>query len=239
MHFKTLTYTFFYRIQTYFHLKNVQRYCHTQILEQKYDTGNMSAWQITAYGGENNLQFTTNFELPIIDDPNSCLIKVSAASVNPLDIEMMRRDFAGIVVAKGNSVVDFQIGDEVYGVVKPQHQGCHAEYTVTSDKLLIKKPKFISMEKASAILYTSLTAWCALKISGSLIISPPKNKRVLILGASGGVGQSAIQLLHAWGSQVIAICRTDAIPYVEKLSPESIIDYTSPDYLSEIRSKGI
>lgn len=59
------------------------------------------------------------------------------------------------------------------------------------------------MEEASAILYTSLTAWSALKISGGLIITPPKNKRVLVLGASGGVGNAAVQLLHAWDAKVM------------------------------------
>lgn len=67
---------------------------------------------------------------------------------------------------------------------------------------LARKPEFISMEAASAILYTSLTAWSALKITGGLIITSPVNKRVLVLGSSGGVGQAAIQLLHAWGAQV-------------------------------------
>lgn len=59
------------------------------------------------------------------------------------------------------------------------------------------------MEEASGILYTSMTAWSALKISGGLILAPPRNKRVLVLGASGGVGNAAVQLLHAWDANVI------------------------------------
>lgn len=119
------------------------------------------------------------------------------------------------------------------------------------------------MEEASAILYTSLTAWSALKISGGLLLTPASGKRVLVLGASGGVGHAAVQLLHAWGAkvncifystpsvrmlyaishrlfsfQVVATCRTDAIPIVEKLSPDLIIDYTSSEYNEEIKAAG-
>lgn len=65
-----------------------------------------------------------------------------------------------------------------------------------------KKPDFLSMEQASGIMYTSLTAWSALKISGNLIVISPKHKRVLVLGGSGGVGSTAIQMLNAWGAQV-------------------------------------
>ena len=58
------------------------------------------------------------------------------------------------------------------------------------------------MEEASGILYTALTAWSALKISGNFIVVSPKDKRILVLGASGGVGNNAIQMLNAWGAQV-------------------------------------
>ncbi len=80
----------------------------------------------------------------------------------------------------------------------------HNSHRVESTLQLAKKPDFLSMEQASAVMYTSLTAWSALKISGGLILSPSRNKRVLVIGGSGGVGNAAIQLLHAWGAKVCA-----------------------------------
>ncbi|XP_065213648.1 reticulon-4-interacting protein 1 homolog, mitochondrial-like [Planococcus citri] len=248
-----------------------KRWCQSQTLERNPAadfTGTMSAWQLTNYGDESNLVLTENVEIPIITDPNQVLVKVSAASVNPLDVEMMRgfgsvllsnmrqisslcqdqstsetplilgRDFAGTVVAKGNSATKFEIGDEVFGVVKPHDQGCHSEYTVTSESLVAKKPDFLSMEQASGILYTALTAWSALKISGNFIVVSPKDKRILVLGASGGVGSVAVQMLNAWGAQVVATCRSDAVSLVETFSPQVILDYTSPTYQSSVESAG-
>ncbi|XP_069694032.1 reticulon-4-interacting protein 1 homolog, mitochondrial isoform X2 [Periplaneta americana] len=130
------------------------------------------------------------------------------------------------------------VGDEVWGALPPHQQGCHAQYVIVNKSLVHKKPCNLSMVEAGSIPYATVTAWSVLKITGDLYWTSSKGKRVLILGGSGGVGTAAIQLLKAWGAQVIATCRGDAVPFLESFGTDSIIDYTQPDAEKQIRECG-
>ncbi|XP_025407138.1 reticulon-4-interacting protein 1 homolog, mitochondrial [Sipha flava] len=150
------------------------------------------------------------------------------------------RDFSGEVVATGIDVpaVDFTVGDSVMGVVAPYQQGCHAELVVAPAAQVIKKPKHMSDEEASSLLYTGLTAWCALKVSGGLYVLNASGKNVLVLGGSGGVGNCAIQILKSWGAKVTTTCSTNAINLVKGLGPDNVIDYTTEDAHKQIEQFG-
>lgn len=226
----------------------------------------MSAWQIHSYGGLEELRISNSTRIPKISRPDDVLVEVYASSVNPIDVKMMGgygssllntlrrmencdlshlefpmslgRDFSGRIVRKGNKVFNFKIGDEVWGVVPPHSQGSHAENVLINKCMINHKPKNLTHNEAGSLLYTAVTAWSSLKITGDLYLTSAAGKKVLILGGSGGVGTMAIQLLKAWGAQVVATCNTDALPLVESLGADAVIDYSLPDNQSRIEEFG-
>lgn len=232
------------------------------------EEGKMAAWQIHSYGGLEELQLSNTVKIPPIMSPDAVLVRVLASSVNPIDIAMMGgygnvllnlirqaesgslepqvefplilgRDFAGEVVAKGNNVsTELMVGDTVFGVTPPHWQGCHAQYVIADKNHVQRKPSNIDVKEASCVLYTGLTAWAALKVTGGLFVLPSKGKRVLVLGGSGGVGTVAIQLLKAWEAEVVSTCSTDAVTSVQSLGADTVIDYTDPEAMNKIRSAG-
>nr|CAD7401812.1 unnamed protein product [Timema poppensis] len=234
----------------------------------KDDPSKMIAWQIHSYGELEDLQLSHSARSPPITSPDEVLIQILATSVNPIDLALARgygskllgifrqvlacnsseiiefplilgRDFSGRVISKGHGVgPDLKLGDEVWGVVPPHRQGCHAERVVVNKNLLHKKPSNLTSVEAGSMLYTSVTAWAALKVSGDLLFLPSRGKRVLVLGGSGGVGTAAIQMLRAWGAHVVATCSTDATSLVESLGANTVIDYTHPDSHRHIREEG-
>lgn len=111
------------------------------------------------------------------------------------------RDFAGIVQAVGGDVKNLKPGDEVMGIIPPPLAGSHAEYLVTSASNMKEKPDNLTMEEAASVPYAGLTAWSALSITAELCIGS-KDKKVLVIGAAGGVGSIAVQLLKTWGAMV-------------------------------------
>ncbi|XP_033216790.1 reticulon-4-interacting protein 1, mitochondrial [Belonocnema kinseyi] len=218
----------------------------------------MQAWQIHSYGGLEELKLCTT-RMPVITRPSDVLIKVDASSVNPFDLSLTRgygskvlnfmrkaknlgaesdiefpltlgRDFAGTVVSKGHGVGGrLKLGEEVWGVVPVEQQGCHAEYVIANESLVNPRPRNISCIEAASIPYAGLTAWSALWLSGGLCyktaVATRRNKRVLVLGGSGGVGTLAIQMLKAWNMHVITTCSSDAVNVLEKIGADVVIDY--------------
>lgn len=153
------------------------------------------------------------------------------------------RDFSGIVVSKGHGVRDkLKLGDEVWGVVPVEKQGCHASYVLVDSNLVKRRPQNLSYIEAGSILYAGLTAWSALWITGGLCyktsIGTRLNRRMLVLGGSGGVGTMAVQLLKAWNMHVIATCSSDAVNIVEKLGADVVIDYKDRNADAQIISEG-
>jgi|ERR1712137_55258 len=227
----------------------------------------MSAWQINDYGGIDALELVNDIPVPPLSQPDDVLIEVKAASVNVLDVMMtdgygrqlfekfhslnpltpamlkrsyfpltLGRDFSGIVRSTGGNVVKVKPGDHVMGVVPPPLSGSHSQYLVSSCSNIVLKPPHLSMEEATSIPYAGLTAWSALSITAELCVGS-RGKQVLVLGASGGVGSIAVQLLKSWGSSVVATCSSDAVPLLENLGCDFVIDYTSAD--SEVMLEGL
>lgn len=172
------------------------------------------------------------------------LVKVRAASVNPLDWHYMRGspyimrlvsgigapddtsvgvDFAGVVERVGEGVTRFSPGDEVFG----GRSGAFAEYVVIpEDRALTHKPESVSFEQVAAMPIAAITALQALRDKGRL----QKGERVLINGASGGVGTYAVQLAKAMGATVTGVCSTRNVELVRGLGADHVFDYKKEDF---------
>jgi NADPH:quinone reductase-like Zn-dependent oxidoreductase len=178
--------------------------------------------------------------------PHEVLIKVYATTVTAADI-MMRKgkpvigrlylglkkpkrtvlgfEFAGEIVALGQNVSLFKVGDKVFGGTTTL--GCYAEYTCVSEKdVLTTMPENITYEEAAPITGSAITVFDFLK--GKANIQP--NQKVLINGASGGVGTYAVQIAKHFGAEVTAVCSTSNVNIVKSLGADKVIDYTKEDF---------
>jgi NADPH:quinone reductase-like Zn-dependent oxidoreductase len=192
------------------------------------------------YGAENlKLQ---GIEKPTPAD-NEVLVRVRAASVNPVDGHLIRggwlmrpmsgmrkpkntrfgTDFAGVVEAVGKDVTDFKPGDEVFGA----KDGAVAEnICVKADRAIVMKPSNITFEQAGSVGVAGLTALQGLRDKGHL----KAGQKVLINGASGGVGTFAVQIAKAFGADVTAVCSTRNVDLVKSIGADRVIDYTKEDF---------
>lgn len=201
----------------------------------------MKAIVYTKYGPPDVLQLK-EVEKPIPKD-HEVLIKVEAASVNPFDWHFMRGtpylvriqagilkpkdnavgvDVSGVVEAVGKDVKEFQSGDEVFGSCN----GAFAEYVSASEKGLVKKPDNLTFEQAASVPVAAFTALQGLRDKGQ--IQP--GQRVLINGASGGVGTFAVQIAKSFGAEVTGVCSTRNVDMVRSIGADFVIDYTQEDF---------
>lgn len=132
-------------------------------------------------------------------------------------------DVAGRVVAVGDQVTRFSPGDEVFGIAN----GSYAEYAVASEDKLARKPADVSMEQAGVSAVSGITALQALTDVGRL----EPGQRVLVIGASGGVGTYAVQLAKALGGEVTGIGSTPKVDMIKALGADHVIDYTVDDFV--------
>ncbi len=130
-------------------------------------------------------------------------------------------DVAGTVVAVGDEVERFAVGDEVFGIAS----GSVAEYTVASEDKLTHRPDGVSVEAAAASTVSGITALQALTDVGGV----EAGQRVLIIGASGGVGSFAVQLAKAYGAEVTGVASTRNLDLLRSLGADHVIDYTTDD----------
>lgn len=180
---------------------------------------------------------------PIPED-DQVLVKVHAAALNPLDWHYMRGepyvmrlgsgigapadprvgvDFAGTVEAVGSKVTRFKPGDAVYG----GRSGALAEYVaVRESRAIVIKPDNISFEQAAAVPIAAITALQGLRDQGRL----QSGQKVLINGASGGVGTFAVQIAKALGAEVTGVCSTRNVDLVRSLGADHVVDYTLEDF---------
>jgi len=186
-------------------------------------------------------------QLKDIDQPvvtgDDVLVRVHATSVNPADWHFMRGtpyvgrmafglfkpkdkvrglDVAGQVAAVGKNVTEFHPGDEVFGV----GDGAFAEYVLAKEKNLVAKPKALTFEQAAAVPVAAVTALQGLRDHGQV----QAGQRVLINGASGGVGTFAVQIAKAFGADVTAVCSTSNLEMARSLGADKVIDYTHEDF---------
>lgn len=202
----------------------------------------MTAVVARCYGSPDVLE-VVDIEKPLPGD-DDVLVKIKSAAVNPLDWHYMRgspyvmrlssglgtpadirvgADFAGVVDAVGDNVTTFSPGDEVFGV----RSGAFAEYVVLSaDRRLVHKPADVTFEQAAAIPVAGVTALQALRDAGQL----RAGQKVLINGASGGVGTFAVQIAKSLGAEVTGVCSTRNVEMVKGLGADYVIDYKSENY---------
>lgn len=205
----------------------------------------MKAMIYTQYGSPDVIQFK-EVEKPTPKD-DEVLIKVHAASVNAGDWHYLRgapwlfrlasgllkpkniflgADVAGRVEAVGQNVTQFQPGDEVFGDLSASGRGAFAEYVCASETALVLKPANISFEEAAAVPVAAVAALQGLQ--SRMQIQP--GQRVLINGASGGVGSFAVQIAKAFGAEVTAVCSTRNVGGMRSIGADHVIDYTQEDF---------
>jgi NADPH:quinone reductase-like Zn-dependent oxidoreductase len=194
------------------------------------------------YGSPGVLKYTDVPKPTPADD--DVLVRVHAASVNPLDWHYAEGtpylvridggfgkpddprlgvDFAGTVETVGKSVKRFKPGDEVFG----GKFGAFADYvTVHEDRAIAPKPASVIFEQAAAVPIAALTALQALRDKGHV----KAGQKVLINGASGGVGTFEVQIAKAYGAEVTGVCSTRNLELVRSLGADHVIDYTREDF---------
>ncbi len=202
----------------------------------------MKAAIYTNYGPP-DVVHVTDVEKPVPKD-DEVLIKVRAASVNPLDWRLMKGeprflrlffglrkprrgrpgvDVAGEVEAVGRNVTQFKPGDEVFGSCR----AAFAEYACTpAESRIAMKPDNVTFEQAASVNVAGLTALQALRDKGK--IQP--GSKVLINGAAGGVGTFAVQIAKSFGADVTGVCSTRNVAMVKSIGANEVIDYTQHDF---------
>ena len=205
----------------------------------------MKAMVYTHYGSPDVLQFR-DVEKPTPKD-NEALIKIHAASANAADWHLLRgdpfllrlqfgllrpknqilgADIAGRVEAIGRDVKGLQPGDEVFGDISGSGFGGFAEYVAVPQHAVVVKPASLSFEQAAAVPLAAVTALQGLRDKGQ--IKP--GQKVLINGASGGVGTFAVQIAKSFGAEVTGVCSTSKVDMVRSLGADHVIDYTQEDF---------
>jgi len=192
------------------------------------------------YGGPEVLK-VEEIEKPVPND-NQVLVKVRAASLNPLDLTIrgplllrplfgLRKpkdtrlgvDYSGTVEAVGRNVTNFKPGDEVFG----GKNGAIAEYVcVLADRAVVLKPANMTFEQAASVPVAAITALQGLRDKGHI----QSGQKVLINGASGGVGTFAVQIAKSFGTEVTGVCSTRNVDLVQSIGADHVIDYTKEDF---------
>jgi NADPH:quinone reductase-like Zn-dependent oxidoreductase len=194
------------------------------------------------FGSPRDVLTLAEIDKPVADD-DEVLVKVYAASIHigdyytiaglpyvmrPLFSSLRAKnrvpgtDFAGVVEAVGQEVTQLKPGDEVFG----SYKGAFAQYARIPEASLALKPENLTFEQASAVAVSALTALQALRDQGKI---QPGHK-VLITGASGGVGTFAVQIAKAFGAEVTGVCSTRNIEMVRSIGADHVIDYTKEDF---------
>lgn len=206
----------------------------------------MKAIIINQFGSEDVL------EEQEVDKPEpkegEVLVKIRAAGINPVDWKIREGklkdriphqfpfipgwDFAGIIEKQGYSARRFDVGDEVFGYARQPvvQYGTYAEYITLPESYISYKPRNLSFEQAAAIPLASLTAYQSLFCAARL----QKNDKILILGASGGVGSFAVQFAYHHGSRIYTVASSKNHEYLQQLGAIKSIDYQKDDFARQI-----
>jgi NADPH:quinone reductase-like Zn-dependent oxidoreductase len=205
----------------------------------------MKAIVYTKYGSPDVLQLK-EVTKPI-PKPHQVLVRVQAASVNWIDwircsappilvrlVEgrvvkslnmILGVDLSGRVEAVGAAITQFRPGDEVFGLAAGS-MGAFAEYACASEKSLALKPATVSFETAAAVPNAGIVALQGLRDKGKI----QAGQRVLVYGASGGIGTFAVQIAKAFGAEVTAVCRTRNLDMARSIGADHVIDYTQENF---------
>ena len=201
----------------------------------------MKAVRINEFGGAEVLKIE-EIERPV-PAADEILVKVYASGVNPTDWGIREGgnavlkpllklpltlgwDAAGIVEETGGDVTGFKKGDAVYGVPNFPGDGSYAEYVAAKAVQFALKPESLSFNEAAGVPLAALTGWTAMFEHGKL----QPGQRILIQGASGGVGGFAVQFAKAKGAYVIGTASADSLDYVKQLGADEVIDYKNQKF---------
>ena len=205
----------------------------------------MKAIVFTQYGSPNVLKLK-DLEKPV-PSKDEVLVKVFAASVNPLDWHFMRAkpifmrfmtglikpkntrlgaDMAGQVESIGKNIKQFRPGDEVFGDLYSFGFCAFSEYVCVPVKAIIKMPENLTFEEAAAVPAAGVTALQCLRDQ----LKTKPGQKILINGASGGVGTFAVQIAKSFGAEVAGVCSTRNLDMVRSLGADHVIDYTKEDF---------
>jgi NADPH:quinone reductase-like Zn-dependent oxidoreductase len=194
------------------------------------------------YGSPEVLQLK---QLPVpTPGPDEVLVRVRAASVNPADCKLRKGDYkffsgsrfpmalgldlAGDIVQVGSAVQGLREGDAVYTFMSVRQPGSYAQYVAVDARLLASKPRSLGYNEAAAVPVAALTALQGLRQRGGL----QAGQRLLVIGASGGVGTFAVQLGKLLGAHVTGVCSTRNVELVRGLGCDEVIDYTREQFTS-------
>ncbi|MEG4088181.1 NAD(P)-dependent alcohol dehydrogenase [Microcoleus sp. Pol12B4] len=203
----------------------------------------MKAVAFDRYGSAEELQYR-ELEKPIAKS-NELLVRVRASSVNPVDWKIRKghlqlltgynfprivgSDISGVVVEVGREVTKFQPGDEVYTFLNPINGGGCAEYAAVPESDAAIKPKNITHAEAAAVPIAGLTALQSLRDLGQI----QAGNKVLINGASGGVGTFAVQVAKAMNAEVTGVCSAKNRELVKSLGADFVLDYAEVDFTQQ------
>ena len=207
----------------------------------------MKAIVYTKYGSPSEVLEFKEMEKPTPKD-NEVLVKVYAASVNYADWSFVRgkpflvrligagllkpknpilgADIAGQVETIGRNVKQFQLGDEIFGEISEFGWGSFAEYVSVPENALTLKPVNLTFEEAAAVPQAAVVALQGLRDKGQI----QHGQKVLINGASGGIGTFAVQIAKSFGAEVTGVCSTRNLDMVRSIGADHVIDYTQEDY---------
>ena len=215
------------------------------VVRKKEEETHMRAIVYHTYGSPDVLKLE-EVQKPVPQD-DEVLVQIHAASVNAADWHLMRgtpflarfvnglqkpkntklgADVAGRIEAVGRNVAQFQGGDEVFGCIPINELGSLAEYVCAHEDALALKPAKMTFEQAAAIPLAAFTALQGLRDKGQ--IQP--GQKVLVNGASGGVGTFAVQIAKSFGTEVTGVCSTRNLDMVRSIGADHLIDYTQADF---------
>lgn len=203
----------------------------------------MKAAVIDSFGSSSNLH-VRDIPRPTIET-NQILVEIHASSVNPIDWKIgagmmgdrygkdfpmvLGLDASGIVVDVGEDVTGFSVGDEVFARSDNGAGKCYAEYVALNPRTVAHKPPNLRHVEAAAMPLAALTPLVGLRDCGQL----QSGQRVLIVGASGGVGVFAVQIAKIMGADVTGVCSAANVDLVRELGADRVIDYTTEDVLQD------
>jgi NADPH:quinone reductase-like Zn-dependent oxidoreductase len=207
----------------------------------------MKAVTCSNYGDATTvLDINNTYDRPKIGD-GQCLIKVMASSMNPIDWKLMKGDYkmivkksfpfipgsdiAGVVEQCGKDVKRFKVGDAVFGDIGLG--GAMAEYAPADENCIAMKPPSLSFAEAACIPLAGLTAYQALHVHAKV----EKGQKILIIGASGGVGHLACQMAKIAGLNVTGVCSGDSCEMVKSLGADKCIDYKSENWGATLKGQ--
>ena len=204
----------------------------------------MKAVVIDEYGGNDRLR-VAELAKPT-PGRGKVLVRIEAASVNPIDWKVARgfftlipgqsfplvlgSDFSGVVESVGAGVSGFAPGDEVFGMGSSGAAHTYAEFAAISAKTMTRKPQAVAFDQAAAATLVGVTTLAALKGAAA----PAPGKRVFVNGGAGGVGSFAVQYAKSQGAEVIASCGQTNLQFVTELGADRVIDYRQHDPVTQL-----